>query len=164
MRWWQMAIQAALISQLAWGLGACGGSQSTSHPTIVVDGSSILIVDDADGSTPVEIPFEVDSAILKEDSHAPLDVLAAFVKGREDYKLIEVHGHSDERGSEDYNLQLSQRRAESVIDYLVGAGVDRSRLRAKGFGSSRPAVHGSGESAWSRNRRVEFVIVEADEG
>jgi outer membrane protein OmpA-like peptidoglycan-associated protein len=163
MRWWHTAISAALISQLAWALAACGGSQSATSPTIVVDGASILIVDDADGTTPVEIPFEVDSHVLKDESHAPLSVLANFVRDRDDYKLIEVHGHSDERGSEAYNVQLSQRRAESVIDYLVGVGVERSRLRAKGFGSSRPAVHGSGESAWSRNRRVEFVIVEADE-
>jgi outer membrane protein OmpA-like peptidoglycan-associated protein len=155
-------MKAALIVQVAWGLAACGGSQSASAPTIVVDGSSILIVDDSDGSTPVKIPFEVDSHVLKESSHAPLDVLAAFVDGRGDYKLIEVQGHSDERGSEAYNLDLSKRRAESVIDYLVGAGVDRERLRARGLGSSRPIIRGSDERAWSRNRRVEFVIIEQD--
>jgi OmpA-OmpF porin, OOP family len=162
MMWRQSAMSAALAVQLVLLSSACGGAQ-TSGVQVVVHGSSILLVDDGDGTTPIEIPFEVDSHVLKPSSHAPLDVLAAFVTARDDYKLIEVHGHSDERGSEQYNVNLSLQRAQSVIDYLVDKGIDRQRLRAKGFGSTRPAVKGSDESAWRLNRRVEFVIIETDE-
>ena len=162
MRWLNESLTVALALQLGLATSGCGGTQSpgAGDPTITVEGSSILIVDESESSSAVKIPFEVDSHVLREASYRPLDVLAEFVNLREDYTLIEVHGHSDERGSEAYNQSLSTRRAASVIDYLVGQGVDRSRLRAKGFGSSRPAVLGTGKSAWSRNRRVEFVIAE----
>ena len=159
------AIAAALLAHLGLALFACGGAQSSGgagDPQILVDGSSILIVEDLDDPTPVKIHFELDSHVLRETSHHPLAVLADFVNSRDDYALIEVHGHSDERGSEQYNRELSTRRAQSVVDYLVGEGVERERLRPRGFGSSRPAVQGSGESAWSQNRRVEFVLVDVE--
>jgi outer membrane protein OmpA-like peptidoglycan-associated protein len=153
------ATVAALVLLLGSGTLGCGGAQ-TVKPRIIEDGTSIVIVDDANDSIPIEIRFEVDSHVLRASSHAPLDALAEFLQAREDYTLIEVHGHSDERGTEAYNRSLSKRRAQSVIDYLVTQGIERDRLRAKGFGSSRPAVQGTDESAWSQNRRVEFVIIE----
>ena len=70
---------------------------------------------------------------------------------------IELAGHADERGTEEYNLQLSQKRAASVKKYLVDLGVPASSLKTVGYGENRPAAQGSDEEAWAANRRVEFV-------
>ncbi len=67
--------------------------------------------------------------------------------------VITVEGHCDERGSEEYNLALGERRAQTVKRYLQDLGVPSSRLETVSFGESRPAVNGHAESAWSQNRR-----------
>jgi len=69
---------------------------------------------------------------------------------------ITLAGHADERGTREYNLALGQRRAESVADYLVLKGISRSRLTIKSYGEEMPAVSGSNERSWGRNRRVEI--------
>ncbi len=66
---------------------------------------------------------------------------------------ITVEGHCDERGTREYNLALGDRRANSVKNYLVALGVDPSRIHTVSYGKERPAVTGTGESAWSKNRR-----------
>lgn len=69
---------------------------------------------------------------------------------------VTLEGHADERGTEEYNLQLSNRRAAAVQRYLVDLGVSSQRVRTVGYGEARPANPGSGEDAWAENRRVEF--------
>ena len=71
-------------------------------------------------------------------------------------KRLVVEGHSDERGGREYNLALGQKRAEAVAKSLALLGVPESRIEAVSFGEERPAVAGSDESAWSRNRRAEL--------
>jgi peptidoglycan-associated lipoprotein len=71
---------------------------------------------------------------------------------------IRLEGHADERGSTEYNLALGSRRAEGVRDFLSGFGISADRLTTTSFGEDRPLVSRSDENAWSRNRRVEFVI------
>ena len=157
-------VSCARASWIAIGLivsavAACGAKQpgSAVRPRVIVEGTSILIVSDDDENLPIEIPFRVDSATLEPTSHGALDALAGFLGENDDLTLIEVQGHSDERGTREYNIELSRRRAEAVIAYLVGRGVDRSRLRSRGFGADHPAARGAGESAWSQNRRVEII-------
>ena len=70
--------------------------------------------------------------------------------------VITIEGHCDERGSEEYNLALGERRASGVKRYLVDLGVPASRLRTVSFGEAKPAVVGHDESAWRYNRRAEF--------
>lgn len=70
---------------------------------------------------------------------------------------VTVQGHTDERGSEEYNLALGERRARSVKRYLVDLGVSSSKLRTVSYGEARPAVPGHNESAWQYNRRAEFA-------
>lgn len=71
---------------------------------------------------------------------------------------VVIEGHCDERGTIEYNLALGQRRAASVRDYLIGLGVDANRLRTVSYGEERPVANGNDESAWSRNRRGQFVV------
>ena len=73
---------------------------------------------------------------------------------------VTVQGHTDERGSEEYNLALGERRARSVKRYLVDLGVSSSKLRTVSYGEARAAVPGHNESAWQYNRRAEFATSE----
>ena len=71
---------------------------------------------------------------------------------------IRIEGHADDRGSTEYNLALGSRRAEAVRAYLAGVGINASRVQATTYGEARPLATGSGETAWSRNRRAEFAV------
>ena len=105
------------------------------------------------------VHFETDRAVLLPQSHATLDAVVWALRAHPQILLLEVQGHADERGSAAHNLRLTRDRAAAVKRYLVGKGVAPARLRTRGYGESRPLESGHDEAAWSRNRRVEFVIV-----
>ncbi len=105
-----------------------------------------------------KIYFETDKATILPDSYPILDAVAATILANPELELLEVQGHADERGSDQHNLELTQARAESVRDYLVKAGVEKKRLRPKGYGETAPLDDSHTPEAWSTNRRVEFVI------
>ncbi|HKK92606.1 MAG TPA: peptidoglycan-associated lipoprotein Pal [Longimicrobiales bacterium] len=71
---------------------------------------------------------------------------------------IRIEGHADERGSNEYNIALGNRRAESVREFLTGFGIDESRISIVSYGEDRPAAIGDSEAVWAQNRRAEFVI------
>ena len=71
---------------------------------------------------------------------------------------VVIEGHCDERGTEEYNLALGQRRADAVKAYLVSYGIDSARISTLSYGEQRPAAAGSTEAAWAKNRRCEFII------
>jgi outer membrane protein OmpA-like peptidoglycan-associated protein len=103
--------------------------------------------------------FEYDKAIIKKESYPILDAVAATMQGNPSIALIEIQGHTDERGDDDYNLKLSDRRAHAVRDYLIGKGVDEKRLTAQGYGETQPLDRRHNEAAWAKNRRVAFLIL-----
>ncbi len=107
-----------------------------------------------------KIYFEYNSAVIKPVSFDILDVIASTINLNPDITRIEVQGHTDERGSDEYNLALSQARAESVVRYLVEHDVARDRLVPQGYGERVPKERAHTEQAWAANRRVEFVILE----
>jgi outer membrane protein OmpA-like peptidoglycan-associated protein len=123
-----------------------GGSQVTVTATAVVISDKIF--------------FDTNKAKIMKRSYAVLDAVAGVLKAHTALR-VRVEGHTDDRGTGAWNDKLSQDRAESVRAYLVGKGVDASRLEAKGFGVTRPLVQGKDEAARSQNRRVEFVIIDA---
>lgn len=103
--------------------------------------------------------FDYDKSDLRQDARDVLSKNAeALIKQATDAK-IKIEGHCDERGSDEYNLALGERRAKSVAKYLTSLGVSEDRISTISFGKEKPAVTGSDESAWSKNRRAEFVIV-----
>ena len=106
------------------------------------------------------IMFDFDSDRLREESFSILKQVALMLLANPELQKIRVEGHTDSRGTDVYNLDLSQRRAESVVRYLIGRGVDGARLDPVGFGESRPLVEGDNEKAWTQNRRVEFTILD----
>jgi outer membrane protein OmpA-like peptidoglycan-associated protein len=105
------------------------------------------------------IMFDFDSDRIRPESFDILNQVALTLKANLQLKLIRIEGHTDSQGADDYNLELSQRRAEAVMTYLVGRGVASERLEAVGYGEMRPLVDGNTETAWSLNRRVEFTIL-----
>jgi len=73
---------------------------------------------------------------------------------------ILIEGHCDERGTEEYNLALGEKRAKSTMDYLVSLGISPDRLRIISYGKSQPLDPGHDETAWAKNRRAQFLIIE----
>ena len=101
--------------------------------------------------------FEYDRATLTPEARETLVVNGKWLRENSDV-MITIEGHCDERGTNDYNLALGDRRAESVKMFLVDLGIDRSRLTTVSFGEERPLDHGHGEAAWAKNRRAYFLI------
>ena len=112
---------------------------------------------DAEGRVQLHgILFDLDKATLQPESSKQLQHVVDLLKDNPDLKL-EVQGHTDDQGSDDYNLKLSQRRAETVVVYLDLFGVDISRLVPKGYGESKPVMPNTTEEGRAKNRRVELV-------
>ncbi len=101
--------------------------------------------------------FAFDSSELASDTKDALKSNAEYLKTNANVD-IQVEGHCDERGGRQYNLALGERRAKAVRDYLVALGVESKRLSTISYGSERPKAEGSDESAWSQNRRANFVV------
>lgn len=110
----------------------------------------------AGGTCAVEpIRFDFNESKLGADGQAALAALADCIK-KNNWKL-RLEGHADDRGTEEFNLQLSNRRAASVKRYLTDLGVPDPLLETVGYGENKPAVQGNSEAAWAANRRVDLI-------
>jgi peptidoglycan-associated lipoprotein len=102
--------------------------------------------------------FEYDAFTLSGDAQDALTTSAAWLRSNPQYNLL-VEGHCDERGTEQYNLALGDRRANIVKEYLMTLGLDSSRIRTVSYGEERPFEEGHDESAYRQNRRAHLVLV-----
>jgi peptidoglycan-associated lipoprotein len=103
------------------------------------------------------IHFDLDKSNIRSDDAGVLDQKVAILQANPDVR-IRIGGHCDERGSDEYNLALGNRRAQSAKQYLVSHGIDASRIETQSWGEEKPLVDGHDESAWSQNRRDEFEV------
>jgi outer membrane protein OmpA-like peptidoglycan-associated protein len=103
------------------------------------------------------LTFDFNQSTIKPSSYVYLDKLADTLRKAKNWKL-DIAGHTDDKGSDEYNLKLSQNRANAVKDYLVNSGVESELITAQGFGESKPIVPNDNDSNRERNRRVEFKI------
>ncbi|UCG14836.1 MAG: peptidoglycan-associated lipoprotein Pal [Deltaproteobacteria bacterium] len=101
--------------------------------------------------------FDFDKYVLRPDAMAILDEKAAWLRDNPEVRVL-IEGHADERGSNEYNLALGDRRANSAKDYLVRSGVAANRLTTISYGEEQPVCMQHNESCWWRNRRAVFVI------
>ncbi|MFO0691113.1 MAG: OmpA family protein [Myxococcota bacterium] len=111
---------------------------------------------DAGGASIAPIYFDLDKSDIKPQFESILESAAATLKSSGGSAVIE--GHCDERGSDEYNVALGERRAVAVRRYLYNLGVPVSQLSVVSYGEARPAVSGTGETAWSLNRRAEIKL------
>jgi OmpA-OmpF porin, OOP family len=102
--------------------------------------------------------FQTDKAVILARSYKLLDTVAEVIASHPDMPAVTIEGHTDDRGDAAYNTDLSQRRAEAVMAYLVAKGISSSRLTARGFGPSVPIASNKTNKGRSTNRRVEFKI------
>ena len=102
--------------------------------------------------------FDFDSSVVKAKERSKAEAVATYLRSHADNKLA-IEGHCDERGTEEYNRALGERRALALREYLVNLGIGPDRIRTISWGEDKPAVLGHDESAWSKNRRGEFVLL-----
>ena len=106
-----------------------------------------------------KIYFDLDQAELKADAREKLARDAEFLKDPDNQNLVvTIEGNCDERGTNEYNLALGDRRANAVKDYLTSLGVSATRMRTLSYGEERPVCTESSESCWWRNRRAQLVL------
>jgi len=111
--------------------------------------------DEVRSTLAARIHFDLDKSNIRGDDMGALDQKVAILQANPDLR-IRIGGHCDERGSDEYNLALGNRRAQSAKQYLVSHGIDASRIETQSWGEERPLVDGHDENAWSQNRRDEF--------
>ena len=103
--------------------------------------------------------YNYDEATLDGAAQDALQSSATWLKGEGSAYNLLIEGHCDERGTEQYNLALGDRRANTAKDYLVTLGINGGRIRTVSYGEERPADEGHDEGAWSKNRRAHLVLV-----
>jgi peptidoglycan-associated lipoprotein len=103
------------------------------------------------------VHFDLDQSELRPEDRAILDAKVPILQANADV-TIRIGGHTDERGSDEYNLALGQRRAAAAKAYLTQHGIAATRIETISYGEERPIAQGSDEAAWSQNRRAEFEI------
>jgi len=101
--------------------------------------------------------FDFDSYTLRDDARAALDADAKLLRANAAVKIT-IEGHADERGTDEYNQALGEKRAQAARDYLAAAGIDASRMEVVSYGKERPFDTGHDESAWAQNRRAHVVV------
>jgi outer membrane protein OmpA-like peptidoglycan-associated protein len=140
-----------------------GETQSLDLPMNKVPKNKLVVVKKKQIVIKKQIQFEFDSATIKPESFIILDWVAQVLKDNPEIELVEIQGHTDDQGAGDYNLDLSQKRADAVRDYLIDAGIDADRLIAKGYGEANPIVPNVTGKNRAQNRRVEFHIIKKAE-
>lgn len=103
------------------------------------------------------VHFDFDRSNIKDEFRATLDMKVRIMQANPALQ-IRISGHCDERGSDEYNLALGNRRAIAAMQYLIDNGIDASRITTESFGEERPLNSASNEEAWAQNRRAEFSI------
>ncbi len=127
-----------------------GGEQPTFNPDDMAQDRAALATE--------TLYFEYDSSTIKSSEQSKLDAVAAALKSDASAKLL-IEGNCDERGTEEYNRSLGERRALAAREALANAGVDASRVATRSYGEDKPADPGHTASAWAKNRRDEFVLL-----
>ena len=102
--------------------------------------------------------FDFDQYVLTSQAKDILAANAAYLKANSGVE-VQIEGHCDERGSDEYNLALGERRAQAAQKYLVSLGISPDRLRVISYGEEKPLDSANNEAAWAKNRRAEFVVV-----
>jgi peptidoglycan-associated lipoprotein len=121
------------------------------------------MIQDASALAANTIHFAYDSAVIRDSDQANLQAVAQALNADPNVKLL-IQGNCDERGTEEYNRSLGERRADAAREALSKLGVDPQRIRTISFGKDKPVDPGHGSAAWSKNRRDDFVLCHPKSG
>jgi peptidoglycan-associated lipoprotein len=156
-------------SKLAWTVenpsATKGADKSQASRAAVREGDSSLdaLREGRSSATPASSPlkdiyFEFDRAHLRPDARETLNANAQWMKSNASAR-VEIEGHCDERGTNEYNLALGAKRAQSARDYLITLGIAANRVSTISYGEEIPVCTDKSEGCWHKNRRARFVIV-----
>lgn len=148
-----------LIGGLAVSMAACTGmgKKTDEVQTEGVTTETSMASDESQAALAKRvIYFDFDSSVVKSEYQPVLAAHAEYIAGHPDITVV-LEGHTDERGSREYNIALGERRAKAVQQLLTVQGVAQKQLQVISFGEERPVALGHDESAWSLNRRVELL-------
>lgn len=144
-------------------LAGCGGGVDMDEKD--AGGGQVVGVDDGygvgsenagpDARVARTIYFDFDSYVVKDEYRSTVSAHAQYLRANPSNRVV-LEGHTDERGTSEYNLALGQKRAEATRQTMLLLGVPETQIEAVSYGKERPAEYGSTEAAWSQNRRVEF--------
>lgn len=149
------ALILALVMALAAGFGCA--KKTTSEPGYD-DGLTPEMRAAIQQITDARVYFAFDKFDIKPEYKEMLKTKADLLKKYSSIR-VRIEGNCDERGTQEYNLALGERRARAAYEYLVMLGVNAGQLEMISYGKERPAVEGHGEAAWSKNRRDEFKVI-----
>ena len=161
-------LRLGLFSALACLLLVAAGCASKKLESVEPAGESLVdmtlptltgeAVAAAEELTNAKIYFEYDKFDIQPESRRVLARKAELLKQFPQIK-VSIQGHCDERGTEEYNLALGERRARAAQEFLAYSGVNPTQMELISYGKLRPAVQGNNESAWALNRRDEFIVL-----
>ena len=146
------------LAAIALGALACSTTNSGPAETQGSEGNGLAQAPAAEDPGLRVVYFETDSAVLREEGRASLDLNARQLRSNPDWRVVTIEGHCDERGNEEYNLALGERRADAVKRYLADLGVPEDRLKTRSYGEMEPVSSGHDELAWRLNRRAQLEI------
>jgi len=161
----RFVILAAVIFALAGGCSSKKGAVESDTPPLTEEPPPPPPPPPTDESGDLDTPadlelqtiyFEYDKYSLKSDAKDALSKNAATLGAHTGVTVV-IEGHCDERGTVEYNLALGEKRARAARDYLVDLGIQADRIRTISYGEERPVDPGHSESAWSKNRRADFL-------
>lgn len=153
-------VTLGLLSIAAFNLGvACTSTKEAGQPVAQEVKTPDEQLEEAIKLALDTVYFEFDSYALTPEATENLRAMASAMKKLGNAKLM-IEGHTDERGSNEYNLSLAQKRAEAIKNFLISEGVTAESIETASFGEERPVAEGQDEDAFSKNRRGEFKRIQ----
>ncbi len=157
----EMTLKNLTLIALAVALSACAsksGSRGSEDLTSGAYGTGESSTGGIGLGTLQRVHFEFDRSAITSDAASILQNNAKIINSNSKMRVL-VEGHCDERGTNEYNIALGERRAQTTLDYLVSLGVPRNRLEMKSWGEEKPLDTDKTESSYRLNRRAEFVVL-----
>lgn len=137
--------------------GSTGGSGATGYPA---GAGHPGWMEDRETLKTETVYFDYDSSTIKPSEKSKIETVAGYLKSHSS-AAVKVEGNCDERGTEEYNRALGERRALAIREYLINSGITPATVDTVSYGEDKPAVQGNNEAAWKKNRRGEFVVLTA---
>ena len=148
------ALLLTMALALLVGFGCSKSGDQTDQTTTITPEMQAAM----DTITNQKIFFEFDRYDIRADSQEVLKVKANALRTYPSI-IVQIQGNCDERGTQEYNMALGERRARAAYEFMLRLGVSANQMQMISYGKERPAVSGSGEAVWAQNRRDEFVII-----